>query len=49
LNNDLISRLSQEEYLKILRAELVPKEESKDKKNLLQHFLEGVSKGAKKK
>ncbi|EOL47087.1 hypothetical protein A5819_000414 [Enterococcus sp. 7E2_DIV0204] len=49
LNNDLISRLSQEEYLKILRAELVPKEEGKDKKNLLQHFLEGVSKGAKKK
>ncbi|WP_339099689.1 diadenylate cyclase CdaA [Candidatus Enterococcus lemimoniae] len=49
LNNDLISRLSREEYLKILRAELVPKEEGKDKKNLLQHFLEGVSKGAKKK
>ncbi|MBO0440033.1 diadenylate cyclase [Enterococcus sp. DIV0212c] len=49
LNNDLIPRLTQEEYLKILRAELVPKEESKDKKNLLQHFIEGVSKGAKKK
>ncbi|WP_086314324.1 diadenylate cyclase [Enterococcus sp. 7F3_DIV0205] len=48
LNNDLIPRLTQEEYLKILRAELVPDEESKDKKNLLQHFLEGVSKGAKK-
>lgn len=49
LNNDLIPRLTQEEYLKILRAELVPKEERKDKKNLLQHFIEGVSKGAKKK
>ncbi|MGX7244009.1 diadenylate cyclase CdaA [Enterococcus quebecensis] len=49
LNNDLIPRLTQEEYLKILRAELVPKEESKDRKNLLQHFIEGVSKGAKKK
>ncbi|MGM0218184.1 diadenylate cyclase CdaA [Enterococcus sp. AZ126] len=49
LNNDLIPRLTQEEYLKILRAELVPKEDSKDKKNLLQHFIEGVSKGAKKK
>ncbi|ALS03220.1 hypothetical protein ATZ33_18125 [Enterococcus silesiacus] len=49
LNNDLIPRLTQEEYLKILRAELVPNEERKDKKNLLQHFLEGVSKGAKKK
>ncbi|MTD42397.1 TIGR00159 family protein [Erwinia sp. CPCC 100877] len=49
LNNELIPRLTQEEYLKILRAELVPKEETKDKKNLLQHFLDGVSKGAKKK
>lgn len=49
LNNDLIPRLTQEEYLKILRAELVPKEESKDKKNLLQHFIDGVSKGAKRK
>ncbi|MFK4568061.1 diadenylate cyclase [Enterococcus sp. UD-01] len=49
LNNELIPRLTQEEYLKILRAELVPKEETKDKKNLLQHFLEGVSKGAKRK
>lgn len=49
VNNNLIPRLSQEEYLKILRAELVPKEETKDKKNLLQHFIEGVSKGAKKK
>jgi diadenylate cyclase len=49
LNNELIPRLTQEEYLKILRAELVPKEETKDKRNLLQHFLEGVSKGAKRK
>lgn len=49
LNNDLIPRLSQEEYLKILRAELVPEEGSKDKRNLLQHFIEGVTKGAKKK
>ncbi|MDA9472271.1 diadenylate cyclase CdaA [Enterococcus sp. 5H] len=49
LNNDLIPRLTQEEYLKILRAELVPEEGSKDRRNLLQHFIEGVSKGAKKK
>lgn len=49
LNNDLIPRLTQEEYLKILRAELVPEEGNKDKKNLLQHFIDGVTKGAKKK
>lgn len=49
LNNELLSHLSQEEYLKILREELVPKNESKDKKNLLLHFIEGVTKGAKKK
>ncbi|MEI5991374.1 diadenylate cyclase CdaA [Enterococcus crotali] len=49
VSNDLIPRLTQEEYLKILRAELVPKEDRKDKRNLLQHFIEGVSKGAKKK
>lgn len=49
LNNELIPGLTQEEYLKILRAELVPKEGTKDKKNLLQHFIDGVSKGTKKK
>lgn len=49
LNNELIPGLTQEEYLKILRAELVPEEGTKDKKNLLQHFIDGVSKGAKKK
>lgn len=49
LNNELLSHLSQDEYLKILREELVPKNNSKDKKNLLLHFIEGVTKGAKKK
>ena len=49
LNNELLPHLSQEEYLEILRKELVPKNDSKDKKNLLLHFIEGVTKGAKKK
>ncbi|MEI5994955.1 diadenylate cyclase CdaA [Candidatus Enterococcus mansonii] len=49
INNELIPRLTQEEYLKILRRELVPEEGTKDKKNLFQHFMEGVTKGAKKK
>lgn len=49
LNNELLSHLSQEEYLKILREELAPKNDSKDKKHLLLHFIEGVTKGAKKK
>ncbi|MGX7351836.1 hypothetical protein RU97_GL001254 [Enterococcus canis] len=46
LNNELIPRLSQEEYLKILRNELIIPE-SDEKKNLLQSFLDGV-KGGKK-
>ena len=49
LNNELLSHLSQEEYLKILREELIPKNDSRDRKNLLLHFMEGVTKGAKKK
>ncbi|MBL1223893.1 diadenylate cyclase CdaA [Enterococcus sp. BWR-S5] len=49
LNNELIPRLTQEEYLKILREELVPDEEKKSRKNLLQHFIDGVTKGGKKK
>lgn len=47
LNNELLTHLSQEEYLEILNRELVPKED-KTNTNLLQQFLEGVSKGAKK-
>ncbi|KAF1298614.1 TIGR00159 family protein [Enterococcus sp. JM4C] len=47
LNNELIPALSQEEYLKILRRELAPVEEEKEKKNLLQSFLDGMIKGGK--
>ncbi|MCB5952002.1 diadenylate cyclase CdaA [Enterococcus sp. BWT-B8] len=52
LNNELIPRLNQEEYLKILREELVQTKEpknDKDRNNLLQHFIDGVAKGGKKK
>lgn len=49
LNNELLSHLSQEDYLKILKEELIPKNDNRDKKNLLLHFMEGVTKGAKKK
>lgn len=47
LNNQLLSGLSQEEYLKILREELVPVEEE-IKKNTFQSFLDGVTKGGRK-
>ncbi|KAF1300142.1 MULTISPECIES: diadenylate cyclase CdaA [Enterococcus] len=50
LNNELLAGLKQEEYLTILRRELVPEDKAKDKnrKNLLQSFIEGVSKGGRK-
>ncbi|MGX7164388.1 diadenylate cyclase CdaA [Enterococcus massiliensis] len=50
LNNELLAGLKQEEYLAILRRELVPEDKTKDKnrKNLLQSFIEGVSKGGRK-
>ncbi|MGM0124062.1 diadenylate cyclase [Enterococcus sp. AZ194] len=47
LNNELIPALSQEEYLTILKRELAPVEEEKEKKNLLQSFLDGMTKGGK--
>lgn len=47
LNNQLLSGLSQEEYLKILREELVPVEDEV-KKNTFQSFLDGVTKGGRK-
>lgn len=49
INNELLPRLSQEEYLKILRDELIPEGTGKEKKNILQDFIEGVTKGAKRK
>ncbi|EOL46667.1 TIGR00159 family protein [Enterococcus phoeniculicola] len=47
LNNELIPALTQEEYLEILKRELAPTEDEKEKKNLLQSFLDGMSKGDK--
>lgn len=46
LNNDLLHDLSQEEYLTILKRELIPVDE-KDKKTLLQSFIDGFSRGGK--
>ena len=48
LNNQLLSELSQEEYLKILHKELIPEEKTETKKNLLQSFIESFAKGGKK-
>ena len=48
LNNQLLSELSQEEYLKILHRELIPEEKTETKKNLLQSFIESFAKGGKK-
>lgn len=51
LNNELLAGLTQEEYLAILRRELVPEEKTKEKnrKNILQSFIDGVtSKGGRK-
>lgn len=49
MNNELLTGLSQEEYLKILREELVTTEERNSKKNAFQHFVEDVMKGGRKK
>ncbi|MGO2100533.1 diadenylate cyclase CdaA [Vagococcus salmoninarum] len=46
-NNHLDPHLSQEEYMKILNRELVV-EKKTEKDNLLQAFLEGISKGGEK-
>ena len=48
LNNELIPGLTQEEYLTILRKELIS-ESSEDKKSALQHFIDDVTKGVKRK
>lgn len=47
LKNHLLPDLDQEEYLQILTDELVKTENDTKDKNLLQHFLDGISKGAK--
>ncbi|MGK0552366.1 diadenylate cyclase CdaA [Enterococcus faecalis] len=49
LNNELIPGLSREEYLSILREELIPSDTSTDKKNALQHFIDDVTKGGRRK
>lgn len=46
-NNELLAGLSQEEYLTILRDNLIPDEKEKTRKNMFQSFLDGVSKGGK--
>lgn len=48
MNNQLLSELSQEEYLGILRTQLVPESKEETKKNILQAFIDGVTKGGKK-
>ncbi|EOT43374.1 MULTISPECIES: diadenylate cyclase CdaA [Enterococcus] len=48
LNNQLLSELSQEEYLKILHRELIPEEKTETKKNQFQTFIESIAKGGKK-
>lgn len=47
LNNELIPHLEQEEYLALLKRELTVSKE-KQQESLLQQFLDGVSKGAKR-
>jgi diadenylate cyclase len=48
LNNDFLHDLSQEEYLAVMRRELLPDEKNAGKKSLLQTFLEGLTKGGQK-
>ena len=48
LNNDFMHDLSQEEYLSVMRRELLPDEKDLNKRSLLQTFLEGLTKGGKK-
>ncbi len=46
-NTDFLHDLNQEEYLAIMRRELISDEKERNKKNLLQAFIDGVSKGGK--
>ncbi|EOH90029.1 diadenylate cyclase CdaA [Enterococcus pallens] len=46
-NTDFLHDLNQEEYLAIMRRELISDEKDRGKKNLLQAFIDGVSKGGK--
>ncbi|GCF94481.1 TIGR00159 family protein [Enterococcus florum] len=46
-NTDFLHDLTQEEYLRIMRRELILEEKDRDKKNLFQAFIDGVSKGGK--
>lgn len=48
LSNDFLHDLTQEEYLAVMRRELLPDEEIVGRKSLLQTFLEGLTKGGKK-
>ncbi|MDU5334782.1 diadenylate cyclase CdaA [Enterococcus sp.] len=48
LNNDFLHDLSQEEYLAVMRRELLPDEKYAGRKSLLQTFLEGLTKGGQK-
>lgn len=49
LDNQLIPGLSQEEYLSILRKQLIVEEKNKNKKNGLQSFLDAMTKGGDRK
>ncbi|MBO1305456.1 diadenylate cyclase CdaA [Enterococcus sp. 669A] len=46
-NTDFLHDLNQEEYLAIMRRELISDEKERNKKNMLQSFIDGVSKGGK--
>lgn len=48
LSNDFLHDLTQEEYLAVMRRELLPDEKIVGRKSLLQTFLEGLTKGGKK-
>lgn len=48
LNNDFLHDLTQEEYLAVMRRELLPDEKNAVRKSLLQTFLEGLTKGGQK-
>lgn len=48
LSNDFLHDLTQEEYLAVMRRELLPDEKIVGRKSLLQTFLEGLTKGGRK-
>ena len=48
LSNDFLHDLTQEEYLAVMRRDLLPDENIEGRKSLLQTFLEGLTKGGKK-